>query len=177
MAIKINKAGQPPVAAPGAAMVPPIPDTAFAATGDLAAALDKLDKPLEQGEAPTSKPAVYGVDGAMKWAGATTPGPGGGGGGMVSLGTVLGHILTKHPDGSEDSQDVVVAKKPVAHPFCTVSVAQGYTKNLGNYQSARVDVRIDIPCSHGEIDEVFEYAQTWVDAKLLTLVESLGAES
>ncbi len=51
-------------------------------------------------------------------------------------------------------------------PYCEIGFEASYTHNLGNYESARVNVSIKIPCLHGEIDEAFEYAKTWVDQKL-----------
>ena len=59
------------------------------------------------------------------------------------------------------------ALKPIA-PYCEVGFEASYTQNMTNYQSARVNVSIKIPCLQGEVDEVFEYAKSWVDEKLET---------
>lgn len=47
-----------------------------------------------------------------------------------------------------------------------VSVKGGATVNLGNYQSARVDVMLSIPCYVEEIDEIYPKAKEWVDSRL-----------
>jgi len=56
-------------------------------------------------------------------------------------------------------------------PWCTVGYAAGYTHNLGNYQSARIDVWVSIPCPHGEIDEVYKQAEAWVDERMTAAME------
>ena len=48
----------------------------------------------------------------------------------------------------------------------TVSVKAGATVNLGNYESARVDVMVSIPCYVEEIDDVYPKAKEWVDLRL-----------
>lgn len=60
-----------------------------------------------------------------------------------------------------------------AGPWCEVGVDASYTHNLGNYQSARVGVTLKIPCLAPEIDKIFDYAKTWVDAKMQALIEDL----
>jgi hypothetical protein len=60
-----------------------------------------------------------------------------------------------------------------AQPWCEVGFEASFTKNLGNYQSARLNVIVKIPCPAGDIDEVFDYARTWVNGKLETLVSEL----
>lgn len=58
-------------------------------------------------------------------------------------------------------------------PWCEVGVEASYTHNLGNYQSARIGVTLKVPCNAPEIDEVFEYAQSWVDTKMQKLMADL----
>lgn len=58
-------------------------------------------------------------------------------------------------------------------PFCEVGVEASYTHNLGNYQSARVQVSLRVPCLPKEIDDTFVYAHAWVDKKLTGMVEEL----
>jgi hypothetical protein len=78
---------------------------------------------------------------------------------------------------SEDqTQEIVPVKDAVqmaAQPWCEVGFEASFTKNLGNYQSARLNVIVKIPCPAGDIDEVFDYARTWVNGKLETLVSEL----
>ena len=45
----------------------------------------------------------------------------------------------------------------------SVSVKKGFTKNMGNYESVRVDVMITCPCYKEEIDPVYEEVDAVVD--------------
>jgi hypothetical protein len=58
-------------------------------------------------------------------------------------------------------------------PYCTVGVEASYTHNLGNYQSARIGVSLTVPCTHGEINEIYKFAQAWVDERMSELQEEL----
>ena len=58
-------------------------------------------------------------------------------------------------------------------PLCEVGVDASYTHNLGNYQSAKVGVSLKIPCTHKEIDGIYTYAETWVNAKMDKLRKEL----
>jgi len=51
-------------------------------------------------------------------------------------------------------------------PPCNVGFSLGMTLNLGNYESVKVSVSLNVPCQHAEIDEIFEFAKGWVDDKL-----------
>lgn len=66
-------------------------------------------------------------------------------------------------------------KEAVSSQLCEVGVEASYTHNLGNYQSARVQVSLRIPCQHAEIDAVYEYGQEWVNHRLSKMVEDLQA--
>jgi hypothetical protein len=50
--------------------------------------------------------------------------------------------------------------------FAEVGFAAGFTKNLGNYSSARVDITLKLPCEPTEIDEAYEFAENWVSQRL-----------
>ena len=63
--------------------------------------------------------------------------------------------------------------KLVPEPTCEVGVDASYTKNLGNFQSAKVGVSLRVPCAHGDIDDVFAYAKDWVNNKLSAIIEEL----
>jgi hypothetical protein len=80
---------------------------------------------------------------------------------------------------SEDTQQEQIdtpADPNPTEPQCEVGVEMSYTHNLGNYQSARVQVSLKVPCVHAEIDDIYNYAREWVDNKLNGLVEELQAE-
>lgn len=80
------------------------------------------------------------------------------------------------------------AKEPVApaevknetievHRFVTeaakVSVSMGLTLNLGNFESARIDVSVVVPCYREEVDAAYKYAHSWVEKRLGAEVQSI----
>ncbi|MEJ6846780.1 hypothetical protein [Sinorhizobium fredii] len=66
--------------------------------------------------------------------------------------------------------------KTAEGPWCEVGVDASYTHNLGNYQSAKVGVTLKIPCLHGEINDVFDFAKSWVDEKMQGLIDELQSD-
>lgn len=56
------------------------------------------------------------------------------------------------------------------HKFVTipamVTVRYGLTMNLGNYESARVDVEVTVPCYKEELEEGYAEAVTFVEEKI-----------
>ena len=55
---------------------------------------------------------------------------------------------------------------PAGMALAEASVSLGITKNLGNYESARIDVGVRLPCMTDEIDAAMETARTIARAKL-----------
>jgi len=66
--------------------------------------------------------------------------------------------LTGGTIASEDSavDDLEVRKFEVEPAY--ISVNHGRTVNLGDYESARVDVRVSVPCYREEITDAISYA-------------------
>ncbi len=83
------------------------------------------------------------------------------------------HLVTSKKDVKKDvkaSAKMILGgkKKPV------IKIMLGATLNMGNYQSARVDVGIDYPCSSDEsIDEDYEKAMEWVEGRLTAQIGEL----
>jgi predicted ATPase len=86
-------------------------------------------------------------------------------------------ILDKGSIVAEEHKSEVVHAEPIEKgndtPWCEVGFEAGYTHNLGNYRSARAGVSLVIPCKHGEINGVYEFAKEWVNARLTEVVEEL----
>lgn len=63
----------------------------------------------------------------------------------------------------------------VEGPHAEVSVEMSFTKNLGNYQSARLQVGVKVPSNIDQpsMDTAFQYAQQWCDEKLQGMVKEL----
>lgn len=93
--------------------------------------------------------------------------------------TVSKQVSDKKTVISEDTAQEEVETPASPSPTeqqCEVGVEMSYTHNLGNYQSARVQVSLKVPCVHAEIDEVYDYAKGWVETRLEGLVEELNAD-
>ena len=59
-------------------------------------------------------------------------------------------------------------------PYATLGVEASFTKNLGNYQSARISVKLDLPSPVDELEERFDFATEWVNGKLEGLLATMG---
>ena len=80
-------------------------------------------------------------------------------------------ITTRYPDGKEDEKrEVIVKTYPTDVPLATISVEGSVTKNLGNYESLRIQASMTLPCAVEETEEA--YAEAWkrVEAQLTTKV-------
>jgi hypothetical protein len=49
-----------------------------------------------------------------------------------------------------------------------VAVGFGFTKNLGNFESARVEIRIELPCLKTNIQETYNAAKKFVEEQMET---------
>lgn len=49
---------------------------------------------------------------------------------------------------------------------CTISVGGGRTINLGDYNSARFDVHLTLPCDPENLDAAYNWAAEWVDNRI-----------
>lgn len=67
---------------------------------------------------------------------------------------------------AEEGEPEVIA----VHRFLTepaqVQVGMGVTINLGNYESARIDVRLSVPVYREEINEAYEFVKQYVTKRL-----------
>jgi hypothetical protein len=65
--------------------------------------------------------------------------------------------------------DPVVMDKPMAN----VGMKVGMTKNLGNYESVRVDVSLYLPCEADDeaVNNTFDLVNTWVDMKMAEIMD------
>ena len=59
-------------------------------------------------------------------------------------------------------------------PFCEILVEASFTKNLGNYQSAKIGVSLKMPCQQVDLDDAFTFTRDWVNTKLEGMVTELG---
>lgn len=87
-----------------------------------------------------------------------------------------GKVDVTHPDKSTSESEEVVEEKAFEQPTANVGVAFATTKNLGNYESLKVSVSINLPCYVDEIDEVQSFAAKWVNKKMEQVMDDLLSE-
>jgi len=82
--------------------------------------------------------------------------------------TVLVRRSYKQKDALENIEEEVRVLE--VHRFITtpaeVSYSVGITLNMGNFESARVDVGIKMPCYVEEVDVTFRRVQAWAERLL-----------
>lgn len=61
-------------------------------------------------------------------------------------------------------------------PNCNVGYKMGYTKNLGNYESMRIDITINVPANYDQLEDAFEFAKEWADEKMNAVVKEIDEE-
>ncbi len=61
----------------------------------------------------------------------------------------------------------------VDKPMANVGMKVGMTKNLGNYESVRVDISLYMPCLTDDvsISETFDLIENWCDLKMQGIVK------
>lgn len=67
-------------------------------------------------------------------------------------------------EDSEEREQIEVSRFITEPAY--VTFACGATKNMGNYESLRIEVRVTLPCYVEEIDEIYLKAKGWVDNRL-----------
>lgn len=78
---------------------------------------------------------------------------------------------------SEDMQIQNLRSVDVMDNPAKVKVTMGHTKNLGNFESLRIEVGIEVPCDNEKevIEATYESAFKWVDDKVAEkITEFLG---
>jgi len=71
------------------------------------------------------------------------------------------------PGEDEEVSDEHIEVRPFKSEVARVRVSKGLTINMGNYESARIDVDLMLPCYPEEVKEMMKYVDTLVEAKLI----------
>lgn len=82
----------------------------------------------------------------------------------------------QHKDKSVTEVKEIVGEAAYTQPTCNVGFSLSATRNLGNYNSVKAEVRLNMPCYPNEIDEVFTFAKDWVDGKLEQVMGDIDAD-
>lgn len=88
--------------------------------------------------------------------------------------------VTKKEAGNEPitvqgEEGVLPPVVTASHP-AIITVGAGRTVNLGNFNSARIDVQISYPCAVDDIEAGWEFAYGWVDEKINKVLKESGEE-
>ena len=75
------------------------------------------------------------------------------------------------PESKEEPLEVRTFITPPAH----IELGYGLTLNIGNYESARVDVKLNVPCYREEVDEAYEWARKWAEDRVRREVKEVRA--
>lgn len=99
--------------------------------------------------------------------------------GAAGNGNAMVHVERK--DAGENTQDIITDSRfavplPVGVPAAKVRIEGSTTRNLGNYESCRVSVMVELPCVPTEagIDAAAKWASAKVDALIETELEQAG---
>ena len=68
---------------------------------------------------------------------------------------------------SEETQDIDVRLAPEGVALGHISYGNKFTKNLLNYESVSIDVRLTLPTTLEESHEAYKTAKTFVEEKIL----------
>lgn len=79
----------------------------------------------------------------------------------------------QYPEKSVVQTNEVVSQTVFSEPTCNVGVQAGMTINVGNYNSVKVGVTLNMPCLEKDIDATFDKASQWVDAKMNKLQDAV----
>lgn len=88
-------------------------------------------------------------------------------------------ISKKNGDGSvENTEESVGEVQMFEDPPCNVGYSAGIVLPMpdNQYSNVKYQVSLNIPCSHDEIDEAYDYAEEWVDTRVNKLVEEFEEE-
>lgn len=85
---------------------------------------------------------------------------------------------TNDKQGTQEQAEEQVGE-PVMMPedqVCHVGHKLGYTKNLGNYESLRIDVTITMPGYPHELQDISEFEVEWAKDRMEAIVDKVESE-
>lgn len=81
---------------------------------------------------------------------------------------------------AERHKEEIVERKKIEGPAASVGVNMGTTINLGNFQSARIDVQVTLPCAPEDVEatykEVCDFARTHIREEAKSIREMAAAQ-
>jgi hypothetical protein len=90
---------------------------------------------------------------------------------------VTKQYVLKRKEGVPQVEDQTL----VVHRFITeptrIDARVGITLNLGNFEFARIDVGVVVPCYKEEMDDAFVWARDWATERLKSEIDSVRNKS
>jgi hypothetical protein len=86
-------------------------------------------------------------------------------------------VFKKETQREQFSEEILgYVKFQKGDPISKVNRGYGLTLNLGNFESARLDVGIEVPCLFPDVDAADEWARQWVEERVVKEVENVRGE-
>lgn len=76
-----------------------------------------------------------------------------------------GRFLHRGKEYKATAKEEIVQVHNFDRPVARVKRGYGLTLNLGNYESARFDVSIEVPCYLEDVDLADQFARDWVEER------------
>lgn len=80
--------------------------------------------------------------------------------------TVTKQFKLQSGEAEADPVDEVIEVTKFETEPAKVRVGFGLTINLGNYESARLDVSVEVPCYKEQVDDAYTAAKDWVEQRV-----------
>lgn len=89
--------------------------------------------------------------------------------------TGVASVTKEFKDGTVVDETTNLSSVQSTSPLATVYVSMSLTRNLGNFESVKVNVGVTLPCvaTPDEIETTYEEAKGWVDAKILGITQEV----
>lgn len=81
--------------------------------------------------------------------------------------------ITKEETTVKDKDEYLPTAMQEGNP-AYLNISAGMTKNLGDFNSARVSISITYPCVPDDIEESYEKLKNWIDSRLIKEIAELG---
>ena len=91
----------------------------------------------------------------------------------LHVNTITGKIVVKHPTGSEVEKEIPIKDVVITTPMLNVGMSASHTRNLGNFESARISVSLNMPCELEELENTYAFVKDWVNGKMFEINEEL----
>ena len=90
---------------------------------------------------------------------------------------VLRHYKFKQHAGVANGTEEILEVRRFVTPPATVRMDLGLTLNMENFEFARIDVGITVPCYQEEVGDAYEWAKLWVVERLMKEKDAVRGKS